>query len=285
MKISIGTNYFGQNERQDIARQTHSIIQKKHPNVKMYNLQFEDETESWNPDSSIENLHSFNRSSKDILPNYDKKLPFVKDAFDILAATDCDAFVYINSDIFLTDRLVKYISEAKDLQATTSQRLDIRPLTSLNETIFAERFEIAGFDTFIFNKEWYLKHSSLFEDFLLGKVYFDHAYALIIKVFGGNHKILNYLPNHTAHIYHGQQSHLDDDGNFHNKKIYENSLFKNLFYIWDDYFRNLLLRRQPMGRFLNMLENEINVEREYFETYINKEKEEIERIKGVLKIE
>jgi hypothetical protein len=285
MKISIGTNYFGQNERQDIARQTHSIIQKKHPNVKMYNIQFEDETESWNPDSSIENLHAFKRSSKDILPEYDKKLPFVKDAFDILATTDCDAFVYINSDILLTDRLPKYISGTPNLQATTSQRLDIRPIKSLNDDIFAERFEIAGFDTFIFNKEWYLKHNALFEDYLLGKVWFDHAYALIIKVFGGNQKILNYLPNHTAHIYHGQQSHLDDDGNFHNKRIYENSLFKNLFYIWDDYFRNLLLRRQPMGRFLNMLENEINVEKEYFETYINKEKEEIERIKGILKIQ
>ena len=284
MKISIGTNYFGENERQDIARQTHSIIQKKHPNVKMYNIQFEDEEENWNPDNTIENIHAFKRSSKNILPDYDKKLPFVKDAFDILAETDCDAFVYINSDIFLTDRLVKYISDTKDLQATTSQRLDIRPIASLNEPIFAERFEIAGFDTFIFNKEWYKKHNRLFEDFLLGKVYFDHAYALIIKVFGGNHKILNYIPNHTAHIYHGQQSHIDDDGNFHNKKIYENSIFKNLFYIWDNYFKNLLLRRQPMGHFLDMFENEFDVEKEYFDFHINKEKEEIERIKKILKV-
>lgn len=284
MKISIGTNYFGQNERQDIARQTHAIVQKKHPNVKMYNIQFADDTENWNPESSIENLHAFKRSSKDILPEYDKKLPFVKEAFDVLASTDCDYFVYINSDILITDRLVKYISEAKDLQATTSQRLDIRPIKSLNDNIFAERFEIAGFDTFIFSKEWYKKHHVLFEDYLIGKVWFDHALALIIKIFGGNHKILNYLPNHTAHIFHGQQSHLDDEGNFHNKKVYENSLFKNLFYIWDDYFRFYLLKRIPMGRFIDMIDDEINFEKEYFDQHIEKEKEEINRIKSILKI-
>lgn len=285
MKISIGTNYFGENERQNIARQTHSIIQKKHSNVKMYNIQFEDESESWNPDDTIENIHAYKRSSKDILPDYNKKLPFVKDGFDILAKTDCDYFVYINSDILITDRLVNYINSAQDLQATTSQRLDIRPIASLNDSIFAERFEVAGFDTFIFNKKWYLKHHVLFEDFLLGKVYFDHAYAAIIKIFGGNHKILNYLPNHTAHIFHGQQSHIDDDGNFHNKKIYNNSLFKNLFYIWDDYFRHFLLRRPPMGRFINMLDGEIDLEKNHFEEHILKEKEEIDRIKNILNIQ
>lgn len=285
MKISIGTNYFGQNERQDIARQTHSVIQKKYPNVKMYNIQFADDAENWNPDNTIENIHEYKRSSKDILPNYDKKLPFVRDGFDILSKTDCDVFVYINSDILITDRLIKYILSTPDLQATTSQRLDIKPINNLNEPILAERFEVAGFDTFIFNKQWYLKHRVLFEDFLLGKVYFDHAYAAIIKIFGGNHKILNYLPNHTAHIFHGHQSHIDDDGNFHNKKTYENSLFKNLFYIWDDFFRYFLLKRPPMGRFINMLDGEIDLEKKHFEEHILKEKEEIDRIKNILNIQ
>jgi len=70
MKISIGTNYFQENSRQTIARQTHSIIQQKHECVTMYNVQFADDWERNNPDKTISNLHLLSRSSRNILPNY-----------------------------------------------------------------------------------------------------------------------------------------------------------------------------------------------------------------------
>jgi len=186
--------------------------------------------------------------------------------------------VYVNSDILITDNLVNYI-KLNPLITTTCQRLDIEPVLSLSEPIIGRRFEIAGFDAFIFNKKWYLAHQFLFEDFLLGKVYFDHAFAFIIKLFGGEHLILNSFPPHIAHIMHGRESHAEDEGNLYNKFVYENSFAKNLFYIWDDFVHKFLIRRPPAGCFLNMLDNEKNIEGEYFSEMFKKESAEIQKIK------
>lgn len=278
MKISIGTNYFRENSRQTIARLTHSIIQQKHECVTMYNVQFADEKESSNPDATIINLNLLTRSSKNILPKYSKKLPFVKDVFNVLASTDCDVFVYVNSDILITDNLINYIKNNPSV-TTTCQRLDIDPITTLSEPIVGRRFEIAGFDAFIFNKNWYVAHQFLFEDFLLGKVYFDHAFALIIKLFGGEHPILNSFPPHIAHIMHGRESHAEDEGNLYNKFVYKNSFAKNLFYIWDNFVHKFLIQRPPTGCFLNMLDNEKNTEKDYFSKMVKKEYAEILKIK------
>jgi hypothetical protein len=284
MKINIGTNYFGDNARQSLARETHSIIQKKHNNVKVFNIQFEDSLETFNNDVTIENLHVLKRSSKNILPNYDRKLPFVRDIFDALAKTDCDIFVVINSDILITDNLIMYIEKNNIQTATTCQRLDINNITSLNDQIIGQRFEIAGFDGFIFNKNWYIKNQIIFEDYLLGKVYFDHAYALLIKIFGDNQKILNYSPTHIAHIFHGHGSHVEDPGNLYNKDIYENSFAKKLYYIWDNYVHSTLIQRTPHGRFLDVLKNEDNIELAYFKDMLAKEHEEIQIIKRKLNL-
>lgn len=279
MKISIGTNYFGENLRQSLARQTHSIIQQKHKNVLMYNVQFADELNSNNPDKTIKNLHVLTRSSKDVLPNFSKKLPFVKDIFNALADTDCDVFVFINSDILITDNLINYIKNVQ-LLSTTCQRLDIDPISDLSDIITGRRFEIAGFDAFIFNKNWYITHQVLFEDFLLGRVYFDHAFALIMKIFGGENIILNSFPPNIVHIMHGRESHTEDQGNLYNKNIYENSFAKNLFYIWDEFVHKFLIHRNPSGSFLNCLENEKLIEKEYFSNMIKKEYSEIQTIKS-----
>jgi hypothetical protein len=84
VKISIGTNYYKDNKRQSIARETHSLIQKKYNNVNVFNIQFSDETENHNPDCTIENLHVLTRSSRDIISDYNFKLPFINDIFNSL---------------------------------------------------------------------------------------------------------------------------------------------------------------------------------------------------------
>lgn len=267
-KISIGVNYFGNCPRQNIAKQTHIKIANTFKNVSFYNIQFKDSEENYNNNLEIINLHKLIRSSKDILPNYNKKLPFVKDIFQILAETDCEYFIFTNSDILISPKLIELVNK-KDFLGMSAQRLEIHPPTSAFDELKPIRFEIAGVDAFIFNKEWYLKNSHLFDDFLLGKAFFDHCYSTVIKLYGGNEPLLNYLPPYIAHIQHQPANCIHDEGHVYNEKIYKNSVIKNLHYIWDDFIlKKILPLRTPPGRYLQMFPNEKEFEQKHFSNFI-----------------
>jgi hypothetical protein len=283
MKISIGTNYFGSNKRQDIAKESHLRLVKKYDFINFFNIQFKDDTQGWNNNIDICNLHKLERSSRDVLPTFNRKLPFVNDCFKALSETDCDIFVFTNSDIILTDRLVDWIISNPDCKANTCQRVDINDINSLYENITPARIEVAGFDTFIFNKNWYIQHQVLFEDYFLGRVYFDYAYAVIMKIFGGNECVLNRLPIATAHIMHSRESHDIDAGNIYNKSVYDNSVVKDILEVWNDFLYEYVFKTRS-NNFLTTHLNEKIIEKVFFDNKIEQLKSSILKIKADAKI-
>lgn len=273
MKIALGTNYFGTGERQQKAKESHIKLARKFPDLKLYDIQFEDDPKE--SDGDYTTLNVLTRSSQTLFPEWDKKIPFVNDIMGALADLDVDYFIYTNSDILISDRLIKYIEETQP-DTLACSRMDVAPFSDFNQ-ILPLRWEIAGFDTFVFKKEWFLKHKFLFEDFLIGRPCWDHHYAGLVKIFGGNTPVGNKNPAFCMHVYHGAAA-LDPNnvGYKFNMDQMNNSKFRKFSEVWDDYCRNVLIRyRQPSGYFLQELKDEDRIETDFFNKWIESHKQEV----------
>ena len=107
MKIAIGINIFGYYTRQDQCIEVLNRLVAKHSNVSLYNITFENEK---NYTLGFNHLPVLKRKAKDIIKGSNSDKPIAKDFFDALSTVDCDYFLFLNSDILLTDRLLKSVS-------------------------------------------------------------------------------------------------------------------------------------------------------------------------------
>lgn len=265
MKIAIGTNFFGNYHRQTIAIDSLIKIKSKYKNnVDLFGIQFKEEKEEIEKRSDINYIFELTRSSRDLFSN-DKKLPYINDILNILFGLSYEYFIFTNSDVILSDRLINFILN-NNIQAMPCSRLDIQNITTLSDTISPVRWEIAGFDTFIFSKNWFNKHRDKFHDYFIGKPYFDLAYASIIKIHSDD-LIGNKNPAFCFHIHHGigsvTEQSLIKDFNRQTYLKYDQISSNILSY----YIRNFLFKRSPDGLFLNEISNEQEIEKEYFKQF------------------
>ena len=261
MKITIGTNYFNTNDRQTRAQECLRELKRRHSEISLYDVQFMDDFSGLIDD--FKTLPVLTRSSRDVTDGK-KKLPFVNDIFNVLSETDADYFVFTNSDILITEPLItKILSE--QIKATPCNRLDIYPLKSLTSEIIPYRWEIGGFDTFVFNNNWYKANKHHFEDFLMGSVWFDHHYAGIMKKLT-NDPLQNTFPPSILHEMHNKNWSFDDVESKFNAKQYENSKYKHLSKVWDDYFAQYLKNSRQNGFVLIPEDHEKLLEKDFFKT-------------------
>ena len=272
MKILLGTNTFGNYKRQDIAVQSWKKLKEIFPDtVELMNIQFEDEMESFNDPYGIPVKYVLKRSSLNLVPNATKKLPLVNDIFAYLCAYSSDYFIFTNSDVIINKNLITYIME-KQPECFACSRLDIQEIDDFSELrtkAVPVRWEIAGFDTFVFKKSWFLENQKLFNDYLLGKPEFDHVYAGIIKCFGDNTPLGNQYPPFCFHIHHGLSSVTTEcpEREFNEKTMKTNPL--DTFASRVVYF-NLkynLLQRKPWGSFLQYDVQEREREKRIFSAF------------------
>lgn len=276
MKIAIGTNLFGQYHRQDLSKASLMRLKNKYSEIQLFDIQFKDEESTYIKSDGFNTLFTLGRSSKDVVPGTQKKMPFVNDIMCSISEQDSDYMVFLNSDILISDRLIKRILQ-DDLTAMPCSRMDIQDIKSIEEPIQAYRWEIGGFDVFVFKTEWFRKYKHLFEDFLMGRPWFDHHYAGLMKIFGNNDIIGNKNPPMCLHIFHGWAGCVPGAENDYNAKIFNNSKYTKFRYVWDDYFAQFLkLQRQPQFYFLNEAPNEAQVEKEWFDREIAKLKHDDE---------
>jgi hypothetical protein len=275
MKILITTNTFGKYDRQNLCIESLKKLKKEFPdNVNIIDVQFEDESKDFVNHYDLDVKFNLTRSSLDVVPNAtkNKKLPFVNDLFKISCDYAEDYFVFTNSDVIVNANLIRYILNNSPACFACS-RLDIQPinnLSELKENIKLVRWEIAGFDTFVFKKSWFLQYQHLFNDYLLGRPEFDHIYAGIMKCYGDNTPFGNQYPPFCFHVHHGLDSVMNDNPerqfnvNMMKDNPFDTLVSRLVFYN----LKTNLIRRSPWGAFLYPEPNEQDREINFFKEFI-----------------
>jgi len=271
MKILIGTNTFGKYKRQDIAVDSYKHLKKVFPDVvDVLDVQFRDEESTSKNHYKLDIIFDLTRSSHDYIEDGEKKLPFVNDILRTLYEQSEDYFIFVNSDVIINPNLIEYIIE-NEPQCFPCSRLDIRDIDSfdkLKEQAQPVRWEIAGFDCFVFKREWYKEYYDLFNDYLLSRPRFDPVYAGIMKCFGDNTPIGNQYPPFCFHIHHANQWNNDSKETQFNINAIENDDLD--IFIDNMMFFNLkhnLTKREPWGAFLKPQPNEQLQEKIYFDNF------------------
>lgn len=270
MKIALAVNTFDTNlNRFKLANQSYEMLSMQ-DNVDVFDIQLPSKK------GKFKTVDSLKRVSSDVIPGSTKDLPFVNDLFGIAADLDYDYFIVTNADVMISPRLINHIID-KDITALPCSRLDVEPVADISQGMKPVRWEIAGFDTFCFMTDWYKEHSGLFTDYLMGKPYYDHHYATLMKVFGNNDILGNKNPAFCLHEHHGTAAVTTQDveQNF-NKLQYNNSTIAQKYkHVWDDFFYKHLLKREPAGSFLKEIHNETEIELDFFSTEIMRLQDEI----------
>lgn len=269
--IVIGTSTHGDCSRQDVAIDSLHHLSEIFQCVEVVDLQLQGEPSQQHYD--ISSLTCMFRHSGMTVDNSNKKLPYVNDAINVLSTFDCDYFIYVNSDVIVNSNLIRYIVN-HDPGSFACSRLDIEePVNGfsdvLNKNIKPIRYEIAGFDVFVFKKSWFVDHSEMFQDYLVGQPHWDQVYATIIKIFGGNVPFGNNYPPFCFHIKHGMtwQKTMSPERMF-NQTCSKRPLDQLAMQIFNDYLNTILTNRQPYGSFMQPLDNEREIEGEFFSKYI-----------------
>jgi hypothetical protein len=265
MKISIGTNIFGNDIKQSLGLKTQAKLKQIFPdNVNLFAFQRYNEDEI--PDTHKRIL--LTRDSRDFVENGKKSTPCVKDILDGLAETNCDYMVYTNSDILFSDKFIKYILNG-DYTGYACSRMDIYPIRSLDEEMKPYRYEVAGQDTFVMKKDWYIKNRNLIKEYLIGSILYDTALTCILKQYGNNDPIINDYPIQIAHIHHGWGSGVPSPENKYNTKLY-NSEDEQLKEPWGWYYHNVLIKRPDGFNMFTLYPNEKQIEKDHFNKFLYK---------------
>jgi hypothetical protein len=272
MKINIIANTFQNYHRQNVAVDSWRYLKQLFPdNVEVYNFQFADEEESYlnhYPDLTTKFVLS---NSQEEVKGAHKKLPFMSEMFSFASELEGDYFIITNSDVIIMPKLIEYIINEQP-KALPCSRLDIQNIDHFNrvpaQQIVPVRYEIAGFDTFVFEKEWAVANKRLFSDkFLMGKFLYDVIWAGYMKIYGDNQPLGNGFPPYCFHIHHGIDAVVIDcperDWNLALAKGNDlNILMCNAMVL--NLTQNLM-RRTPYGAFMQQMPNERVLEKALFD--------------------
>ena len=214
MKISIGINGYKDfntlEKREKLCIESLLKIKEKQQeiNINLYNICFTDESVTYN---NFKTLNKLTKKSNKIIKEYfqheglineyeyrkneidnnKKELPSVKEIFDVLAETDCDYFIFLNNDIILSNRIFKEIEDG--VECYPISRMHIYDIDSLNDIPRLESYSVHGFDVFLVKKDSWLNVRNNFEDFILGRFYWDTYFATMFNLLC-ECKNLNKLP-------------------------------------------------------------------------------------------
>lgn len=268
-KIIIGFNSFKPCDRNFVALDSWNHLKQQQLVHDVVDVQFVGDLNH----EHVTTIDQLRRDSSMFVDNSTKKLPVVKDVLDILADQSCDYFIFTNSDVIINKNLIKHINKHKP-QAFACSRMNINQIESfdnvLNQKITPTRYEVAGFDTFVFQKEWYLDNNHIFNDYLIGMPVWDVVYAGMIKLFAGNHPLGNQNPPFCFHVEHDITWQHDPTApeRVYNRQLLEQThLDKLVFSIFDKYIVDVLIKRQPNGAFMIPHHNETDIEQQYFNNF------------------
>lgn len=282
MKISIGINgykdYKQLKKREQLCIDSLCKLKNKIPNINLYNICFTDENIVYD---NFVTLNTLTQKSNNIIREYyskegreneyslykeqiennTKELPIIKEIFDVLANTDCDYFIFLNNDIILSDRIFKEITT--EYECYTVSRVNINEIKNLNEIPELLEYCVHGFDAFIIKKQTWFDIRNNFENFILGRFYWDTFTATLLNLFC-KCKNLNKLPPVCFHVEHPNVSAQDTIENKFCEQLFKGKDIIN--YMWFNYVYNVLFKRQSAGqcKWYHPLQDEEKIEKHYF---------------------
>lgn len=264
MNISIGINSF-KHENNLNSREKNCLDSLKkvkelsNHNISLYNISFVDdniEYKDFQPLSKLklssdkvikeyfkhEGLQNEYNLKKNDINNNTKKLPIINEILDILSETDCDYFLFLNSDCILTPAFNKLKIENYDSYSLCRANTD-DTINSLSDSVELEAISVHGVDGLLIKKDTWLSIKNNFEKFILGRFYWDSYFSAKLKLLSKS-KYLNKTPFLLLHENH---SNRDD---MHIENYYAEDVFKRdmlVSHLWFK-FANYLEKRQTKGK-------------------------------------
>lgn len=272
MKINIIANTFSNYHRQNVAVDSWRNLKRLFPeNIEIFNFQFIDEESTYvDHYTDLTTKFVLSNSQKDI-PDAQKKLPFMNEMYSHALELEGEYFVITNSDVIIMPKLIEFILNEKP-KALPCSRLDIQNIDHFNrihaQQIIPVRYEIAGFDTFVFEKSWAVDHQHLFADkFLMGKFLYDVIWAGYMKVYGDNQPIGNGFPPYCFHIHHGTDAVTSDcpERDWNHARALSSDLNILMCNVMSFNLTQNLMRRTPYGAFMQQMPNERAIEKALFD--------------------
>ena len=253
MKIAIGINIFGYYSRQDQCIEVLLRLASKHSNISLYNITYEDEK---NYTLGFNHLPLLKTKAKHIIKGSESDKPLAKDFFNILSEIDCDYFIFLNSDILLTEKVIKLILKG-EYDTYSFSRHDCYKIVSLDK-IIPYRIEIAGFDAWVVKKSWWLEHNHHFNDYIYAEHLWDVAFTL--EMYNRSNSFIGNKDVYICHEKHELKWNETSPESIHNSKLWESTLYSKR---WHEFIYSYLVNRLPYGQFLYPLRNELEKEKEY----------------------
>jgi hypothetical protein len=250
MNIAVGVNIFGRCRRQDLAITALKRQAEKFPNLKLYNITFENE-QNFEPD--FIHLPLLKRRARDIVRNSESEKPVSVDFFNILSGQGCEYFLFLNSDIVLTSRAIVLMMTG-GFETYSFSRADCFEFHNL-DAIIPFRIEIAGFDAWAVSTQWWVGNSHLFQNYIYAEPLWDVAFATTMFK---NSK--SKLCNKEIFIAHEKHAINWSEGSVEAK--YNSDLWEKFGASenWRKFIFENLIKRQPYGQFFNPLPNEEELE-------------------------
>lgn len=238
--IAIGINIFSEYKRQQLCIDSLKRLQNKYNNVKLYNIQL---AGSYNIDiyPEFETIYNTGRLAANTIPGCNMQMPMVRDFFDALAETNNDYFIFLNSDIILTSKIIKYLND-NDVDSVSMSRLAINDIDSIDDTnITHSHFQIAGFDVWAVKTSWWLENRQYFPDYIYAISAWDVDYSARMMVLGNSKFDIEFPPG-CYHIIHPEKSHDDTPERKHNIDLFFQKN-KPLCDAWHKYLHTMIDRR------------------------------------------
>lgn len=285
MKISIGINGYKQykdlEKRERFCIESLLKIKNKTPDIKLYNVCFQEENITYEEFTTLnkltiksnelikeyfkhEGLQKEYQLRKDEIDNNKKELPSVKEIFDVLADTDCDYFLFLNNDIILSNRFLKEVED--DVECYPMSRMHIYDIETLDDIPKLESYSVHGFDAFLVKKETWLQTRNNFEDFILGRFYWDTYFFTMFNLLC-KCKNLNKLPPVCFHIEHNSKSINNTIENYYAEDVFKRNIVVG--HLWFSYIQKVLLKRQTINgcKWYQPFPNEKQLEKQFFNQF------------------
>jgi len=257
MKLAIGINIFKKYDRQDHCIETLIKLAQDFQEITLYNITFKEELSE---NVNFVHLPLLSRCAKDLIEDSISTKPISKDFFDILSQQDCDYFMFLNSDVMPTRKLIKLILKG-EYETYAASRHEILPLNNITDDLSAFKIEIAGFDAWVCKKEWWINHRDLFKDYVIGNHLWDVAYAVTFFQ-NSNGKFCN-KDFYLAHEKHPINWNDSSPEATHNAQLFNSTTFHKR---WHEFIYSNLVLRMPPGQFLIPLDNEEKLEKKFFKS-------------------
>lgn len=248
-QILLGTSVFQKYKRQDLCISAFKALSKNISNVECCLIQHPDDDVLYEDINCFRDLKRNCRSAM----HTTKNIPFVNDIFDCLSKRCDDIFVFCNSDIILTPTLIQYINSIEHVEAFGISRTDIAEIDSINHPARMIRNEPAGFDCWVISKNWWNRYKHKFEDFLIGRPFFDVMYTMLMSINSSN----TYVSDREIiyHVMHKQVSFQEDECFMFNKnqKI---KYYEYLEQLWAQCTEATYAKRRDFGTFFEYIPSE-----------------------------